>query len=82
MTIKKHIEFKIGNYRLLFGPSTIEGQNHWDPIINTFSVWLWNGYFWQLEISDCRNGDLEAAKYSMGFKLAAEGSKRKDEVVA
>lgn len=51
-------EFNVGPYRCMFGPSHSPSG---------FSVWLWNAYYWQLEIVEAY--DFDGAVNSMRFKL-------------
>lgn len=67
--------FNIGPYRFMFGPSTIASDDKFNPLIHTFCLWMWNGYYWHIEIADCPTGDLESAKYAMQFKLVEDRRK-------
>lgn len=51
-------DFTVGPYRCRFGPS---------QSASGFSVWLWNAYYWQIEIEEAH--DFDGAKNAMQFKL-------------
>lgn len=53
-------EFQIGQRRFKFGPAQKNGNTVFSPLIETLAVWLWNGYYWGIELVDCE--DLESAK--------------------
>ena len=60
-------EFNIGPYRFLFGPSRIE-DNPRLPLRDGFTLWMWNGQYWHIEIKDC--SDIEGARNTMQFIIA------------
>lgn len=60
--------FNIGPYRFMFGPSDRAGATPFAPLIHGFSLWMWNGHFWQLEIEAAT--DVDGARHAMQFKLA------------
>jgi hypothetical protein len=60
--------FDIGPYKFMFGPSVWDGETVFAPLIYGFSLWMWNGYYWQIKITDCT--DLDGARYSMQFKVS------------
>ncbi len=68
------IDFEMGGYKFRFGPSQIQGEGRFEHLIDTLTLWMWNGYYWHVEIANCT--DLEGAKNSMQFKLAFEKQDR------
>lgn len=59
-------EFKVGAYRCAFGQQT----DTFDNPTNEWSVWKWNGYFWEILIALVEPpGDMEAATYAAQWHL-------------
>lgn len=60
--------FNIGPYRFMFGPSVRDGETVFAPKIHGFTLWMWNGYYWQIEIADAH--DLDGARNTMQHTLS------------